>query len=186
MNREDAIKMTLEVIKEKKLENSSIGEIVKKMDISPGNLYYHFKSKNELYREVLEYSINEIADSLDKVKLDINKKNNLFQLTEKLIRFLEKREDILFFLITMKGSSYLEKKSNSRDLLLNFKNMLVNQDLNTEHEKRIALKLNMFLGSVYEVLYENKLLKKRNLTSAEINEIYLTFWGNEGKEDSGI
>ena len=101
MNREDAIKMTLEVIKEKKLENSSIGEIVKKMDISPGNLYYHFKSKNELYREVLEYSINEIADSLDKVKLDINKKNNLFQLTEKLIRFLEKREDILFFLITI-------------------------------------------------------------------------------------
>ena len=86
----------------------------------------------------------------------------------------------------MKGSSYLEKKSNSRDLLLNFKNMLVNQDLNTEHEKRIALKLNMFLGSVYEVLYENKLLKKRNLTSAEINEIYLSFWGNEGKEDSGI
>ena len=114
------------------------------------------------------------------------KKNNLFQLTEKLIRFLEKREDILFFLITMKGSSYLEKKSNSRDLLLNFKNMLVNQDLNTEHEKRIALKLNMFLGSVYEVLYENKLLKKRNLTSAEINEIYLSFWGNEGKEDNGI
>ena len=44
----------------------------------------------------------------------------------------------------------------------------------------------MFLGSVYEVLYENKLLKKRNLTSAEINEIYLSFWGNEGKEDSGI
>ena len=43
-----------------------------------GSIYYHFKSKNELYREVLEYSINEIADSLDKVKLDINKKNNLF------------------------------------------------------------------------------------------------------------
>ena len=155
----------------------STNHIAKALEMSPGNLYYHFKSKNELYREVLEYSINEIADSLDKVKLDINKKNNLFQLTEKLIRFLEKREDILFFLITMKGSSYLEKKSNSRDLLLNFKNMLVNQDLNTEHEKRIALKLNMFLGSVYEVLYENKLLKKRNLTSAEINEIYLSFWG---------
>ena len=66
----------------------------------------------------------------------------------------------------MKGSSYLEKKSNSRDLLLNFKNMLVNQDLNTEHEKRIALKLNMFLGSVYEVLYENKLLKKINTVTA--------------------
>ncbi len=180
MNREDAIKMTLEVIKEKKLENSSIGEIVKKMDISPGNLYYHFKSKNELYKEVLEYSINEIADNLDKVKLNINKKSNLFQLTETLIRFLEKREEILFFLITMKGSSYLEKKSNSRDLLLNFKNMLVNQELNTEHEKRISLKLNMFLGSIYEVLYENKLLKKRNLTSMEIKEIYLSFWENEG------
>ena len=86
----------------------------------------------------------------------------------------------------MKGSSYLEKKSNSRDLLLNFKNMLVNQNLNIEHEKRISLKLNMFLGSIYEVLYENKLLKKRNLTSMEIKEIYLSFWENEGIEESGV
>ena len=184
MNKEDAIKITLKVIKEKKLESTSIGEIVKEMEISPGNLYYHFKNKNELYEEVLEYSVNEITGNLDKVKLKVNRKNNLFHLTETLIRFLEKREDILFFLITMKGSSYLEKKLNSKDLLMNFKNILVDQGRNTGYEKRITLKMDMFLGSIYEVLYKNKLLKNKNLTRKEIKEIYLSFWGSEDLESN--
>ena len=35
----------------------------------------------------------------------------------------------------------------------------------------------MFLGSVYEVLYNTKLIKNRNLKEEEIDEIYKSFWG---------
>ena len=47
MDKKDVIKITLELIKEKKLEKASIGEIVKRLELSPGNLYYHFKSKSD-------------------------------------------------------------------------------------------------------------------------------------------
>ena len=45
MDKKDVIKITLELIKEKKLEKTSIGEIVKKLELSPGILYYHFRNK---------------------------------------------------------------------------------------------------------------------------------------------
>ena len=44
-------------------------------------------------------------------------------------------------------------------------------------EEKILLKLSMFLGSVYEVLYMTKLIKKRNLNEDEIDEISESFWG---------
>ena len=43
----------------------------------------------------------------------------------------------------------------------------------------MLLKLNMFLGSIYEVLYDSKLVNGRNLAEVEIRDIHTSFWGNE-------
>ena len=51
------------------------------------------------------------------------------------------------------------------------------------NEELITLKLNMFLGSIYEVLYINKLLNNRNLNEKEIEEIFMSFWGNDFNTD---
>ena len=72
MDRKEVIKITLDLIKEKKLEKTSIGEIVKRLDSSPGNLYYHFKNKNEIYKEVLDYSTEEILKNLNRIKTEKN------------------------------------------------------------------------------------------------------------------
>ena len=47
------------------------------------------------------------------------------------------------------------------------------------YKKRMLLKLNMFLGSIYEVLYDSKLVNGRNLAEFEIRDIHASFWGNE-------
>ena len=47
-----------------------------------------------------------------------------------------------------------------------------------EEENKILLKLSMFMGSIYGVLYINKLVKKKNLNEEEIQEISESFWGN--------
>ena len=186
MDKKDVIKITLELIKEKKLEKTSIGEIVKKLDSSPGNLYYHFKSKNDIYKEVLDYSLEEITKYLDRVKTVRNKKNYLFALTRMLIKTFEEREEILFFLIGIKGSYYLDKELDSPNFLMSFKNVLLDEKVYMENEKLINLKLSMFLGSIYEVLYVNKLVNKRNLNEKEIEEIYMSFWGNDLEESYKI
>ena len=178
MDKKDVIKITLELIKEKKLEKTSIGEIVKKLDSSPGNLYYHFKSKNEIYKETADYSYTEIIKSLNNVKSENNRQSYLFRLTKTLIKFFEEREDILYFLMSIRGSYFFDKESGQQNFLVKFQKILSEEKLNTEQEKQISLKLNMFLGSVYEVLYVNKLVNKRNLNEEEIKEMCMSFWGN--------
>ena len=186
MDKKDVIKITLELIKEKKLEKTSIGEIVKRLDSSPGNLYYHFKSKNDIYKEVLDYSLEEITKYLDRVKTVRNKKNYLFALTRMLIKTFEEREEILFFLIGIKGSYYLNKELDSPNFLISFKNALLDEKVYMGNEKLITLRLNMFLVSIYEVLYVNKLVNNRNLNEKEIEEIYMSFWGNDLEESYKI
>ena len=186
MDKKDVIKITLELIKEKKLEKTSIGEIVKRLDSSPGNLYYHFKSKNDIYKEVLDYSLEEITKYLDRVKTVRNKKNYLFALTRMLIKTFEEREEILFFFFFIKGSYYLNKELDSPNFLISFKNALLDEKVYMGNEKLITLRLNMFLGSIYEVLYVNKLVNNRNLNEKEIEEIYMSFWGNDLEESYKI
>ena len=182
MDRKEVIKITLDLIKEKKLEKTSIGEIVKRLDSSPGNLYYHFKNKNDIYKEALYYSTKEILKNLDRVKTEKNSRNYLYNLTRALIKFLEEREEILFFLISMKGTCYLDEEINLNNFLEKFKNTLLNKKEDTGHVKRVDLKLSMFLGSVYEVLYMNKLGNKRNLDEEEIEEIYICSFGDNREE----
>ena len=178
MDKKDVIKITLELIKEKKLEKTSIGEIVKRLDSSPGNLYYHFKSKNEIYKETADYSYTEIIKSLNNVKSENNRQSYLFRLTKTLIKFFEEREDILYFLMSIRGSYFSDKESGQQNFLAKFQKILSEEKPDTEQEKQISLKLNMFLGSVYEVLYVNKLVNKRNLNEEEIKEMCMSFWGN--------
>ena len=178
MDKKDVIKITLKLMKEKKLEKTSIGEIVKKLDSSPGNLYYHFKSKNEIYKETADYSYTEIIKSLNNVKSENNRQSYLFRLTKTLIKFFEEREDILYFLMSIRGSYFFDKESGQQNFLAKFQKILSEEKPNTEQEKQISLKLNMFLGSVYEVLYVNKLVNKRNLNEEEIKEMCMSFWGN--------
>ena len=176
MDKKDVIKITLELIKEKKLEKTSIGEIVKKLELSPGILYYHFRNKNEIYKETVDYSHAKIIENLNKVKAERNIQSYLHSLTRSLIRFLEEREEILCFLLSMKCSYFLDKDPESQDILIKFKKILMERADSVKEEK-ILLKLSMFLGSIYEVLYMTKLVKKRNLNEEEIEEISESFWG---------
>ena len=110
MDKNEVIQITLKLIKEKKLEGASVGELMKTMKTSAGSLYYHFRSKNEIYGKITEYIFDEINETLKKVKVKRNRQKYLSELTKTLIRFLEENEEILFFLINIRGSKYMDFK----------------------------------------------------------------------------
>ena len=87
----------------------STNHIAKEMDISPGNLYYHFRSKNDIIRSILANFSNEL-ESVFKIQLDtisdfssnIASVFNCFFKIQKLYQFLfiegihlTKQDDIL-------------------------------------------------------------------------------------------
>lgn len=179
MDKEEVIKMTLELLKEKKLEKTSIGEIVKKLKASPGNLYYHFKNKNDIYKEAVNYSFKEMEKVLENEKIQEDKRSYQYTLTRALIRFLEEREEILFFLICIRASCYLDKEVDIQFFLLKFKMLLLEKRDDPEQERKLVMKLRMLFGSIYEVLYVNRFINKRNLSDQEIEEICSLFWGRD-------
>ena len=180
MDKKEVIKITLDLLKEKKLEKTSIGEIVKRVESSPGNLYYHFKNKNEIYEKTILYSRNEIMSYLSKVKLGKNEEQNLFILTTELIKFLELKEEILYFLMSMKASCYIQKGLDFSISLKVFKEVLLN--VSGMKEENIKFKLRMFWGSICELLYVSRFIEKRYLTEKEIEDIYISYWAIRTEE----
>lgn len=176
MDKNEVIQITLKLIKEKKLEGASVGEIIKKMDTSAGNLYYHFRSKNEIYGKITEYIFDEINETLKKVKVKRNRQKYLSELTKALIIFLEENDEILFFLINIRGSKYMDFKLNPPAYLSVFKKVLLKKESSVEDEKQIVLKLRMFIGAIYEVLYSSRFIEKRKLETEETEEICNIFW----------
>lgn len=174
MDKERLITTTLNTVKNKKLEKTSIGEITKNLKMSAGNIYYHFSNKNEIYKATGEYSLNKIEKELCSTKLTGNKKDDLSRLTKRLIDFLEKRDEILFFLVSISGSSYLDKNLDILEALNVYRQVLLNNSSDKE-EKKMILKLRIFVSSLLEILYINVFVEKRKTSAEEMEEIHRIF-----------
>ena len=60
------------------LENTSVRDLCKAMDISYGSLYYWFEGKDDIYISVVKYGIGKVADELFKVAFERLKTPEIF------------------------------------------------------------------------------------------------------------
>lgn len=65
MRRDEILKAALACFREKGLKATSIDDICTRLSISPGHLYYYFKSKEQLIEEIVLLSQKFVMDAAD-------------------------------------------------------------------------------------------------------------------------
>ena len=98
----------------------STNHIAKEMGISPGNLYYHFRSKNDIIRSISDNFSNELESAL-KIQLDTisDFSSNLTSLFNRFFK-IQKSYQFLFLEgvhLTKQDSRLLDNYTNLRSLI---------------------------------------------------------------------
>ncbi|MDP6500341.1 MAG: TetR/AcrR family transcriptional regulator [Candidatus Marinimicrobia bacterium] len=98
----------------------STNHIAKEMGISPGNLYYHFRSKNDIIRSISDNFSNELG-SVFKIQLDTisDFSNNLTSLFNRFF-IIQQSYQFLFLEgvhLTRQDSRLLDNYTNLRNLI---------------------------------------------------------------------
>jgi len=91
-NRQKAVEAAAELFLQKGYHDSSMDEVVAISGVSKSNIYYHFKSKEELTSEVIAWRIaryEQLIDDLNALQLGVANKIDI--LFEKLYREIEGR-----------------------------------------------------------------------------------------------
>lgn len=106
---------------EKGYEGASIRSIAKKSNTSVGNIYKYFKSKEDLYENLIGTVYHKLMDYINKIdKVEINEKAILifYELMEKIMEiFNESSREISILLNQSKGSRYENCKSTFVDFI---------------------------------------------------------------------
>lgn len=121
---------------EKGYERASIRGIAKKSNSSVGNIYKYFKSKEELYENLIGTVYHRLINYIsqfDKVRLDEEALDVFNQLIEKIMKiFNENSNEISTLLNQSKGSKY----ENCKEIFVEFITRTVTGSMNYELSKQ--------------------------------------------------
>ena len=94
-------KTALKVFAKNGFEKTNVDQIAEKAKIAKGTIYYHFKSKDEIFLGIIDNGINNFADGLNLELKDINNpKEKLEKLIVTQLNFFEKYRDFCEVLLS--------------------------------------------------------------------------------------
>ncbi|MDN5082168.1 TetR/AcrR family transcriptional regulator [Aliarcobacter butzleri] len=94
------IENALKLFSQKGFYNTTIPDIAKAMQMSVGNMYNYFASKEELAKFAIKYSTNILADELRKINnLDISSKEKIYIFVEKYLENVQKSPEVIEYFL---------------------------------------------------------------------------------------
>ena len=161
--------------------------IAKKLNITKAALYYHFKSKKELYFEVLEKSFQNLVDSIDREISRANSPEEAFKRAIKgYLKFGQKEKNLIRCLVLKTPdqdseiTSYitkLRKRINHRlqailkEILKKLPNSLLSKKIDLKYTTSFLL--GTMNGLILESTSSNKKLNVEKIAS-QISQILIS------------
>jgi AcrR family transcriptional regulator len=165
--KEEIVNVARKLFSEYTYLGVSMSDIAQKINITKGALYYHFTSKNEIYKKVLDEvftSLNTaVIESLD----ENNLKKRLFLLTENYLKFGFKEKNLIkAFMIKVSPS---DQEINDYVVALRgeiislieptIKEMFASK----KNAKKIDIKMvtSLYIGMMHSLVLEYSILNKK-------------------------
>ncbi|MCT7908639.1 TetR/AcrR family transcriptional regulator [Arcobacter lacus] len=94
------IENALKLFSQKGFYNTTIPDIAKAMQMSVGNMYNYFTSKEELAKFAIKYSTNILADELRKINnLEISSKEKIYLFVQKYLENVQKSPEVIEYFL---------------------------------------------------------------------------------------
>jgi AcrR family transcriptional regulator len=165
--KEEIINVARKLFSEYTYLGVSMSDIAQKINVTKGALYYHFTSKNEIYKKVLDEvftSLNTaVIESLD----ENNLKKRLFVLTENYLKFGFKEKNLIkAFMIKVSPSD-----QEINDYVVALRGQIISLIEPTIKEmfagkknaKKIDTKMvtSLYIGMMHSLILEYSILNKK-------------------------
>lgn len=148
----------LKIFVEKGYEKTKISNIATESNVSVGNIYRYYKSKEEIFYSIAPESVlenlknilvNKLIFAKDKTANELNSKNNFQLVNEEFIDYIIKnREQILIMFTGSKGTKYESLKYE----VINYMIKNIKENYSKENNKIIYDSMNY---TIIEIIYEN-------------------------------
>ncbi|MCK9257207.1 MAG: TetR/AcrR family transcriptional regulator [Sulfurospirillaceae bacterium] len=116
--KELILKSALNIFSKKGYYATTMPELAKELDMSPGNIYRYFDSKEELAYETLLYSSKTISDEIDKINaMPLHSKEKIWHIVNIFLNFAKHSpEHINFFIkVTVASKEIFKGKKSFSD-----------------------------------------------------------------------
>jgi AcrR family transcriptional regulator len=147
----------------------SMNDIAKKLNITKAALYYHFSSKSEIYKEVINQTFNDLILSI-KTSLDrITTEEKLHRLVKNYLDFGSKEKNLIKVLILKLPPTDIQIKKyiiQSNKQIINLIQSVIDEML---LNKKLSLKINSKRLSSFLVSIMNGLLLEYSFLNKKIN-----------------
>jgi len=147
----------------------SMNDIAKKLNITKAALYYHFSSKSEIYKEVINQTFNDLILSIKTSLSRTTAEEKLHRLVKNYLDFGSKEKNLIKVLILKLPPTDIQIKKyiiQSNKQIINLIQSVIDEMLLS---KKLSLKINSKRLSSFLVSIMNGLLLEYSFLNKKIN-----------------